>query len=573
MTTQPVSSEQMSEEQPQETTTNWLGLFDSQWMNIVNHGHCWENYSKEDAVHEAVKMTEAKLKENNTSQQAVAAISEPNLIDFHNGDATMWVESGKVKSEWNQPVAIPAMTDQLIRPLQWIDPNPTDRYPTWRARVHHIRFEATIDTSEPTMYGKFPLSINGHDSGQKFESAEDAKAYAQANYEKRVVEFMNYALLASQPSAQPSDTDNEKNLANFETLLHTLEIIGVGDADNAQECAGDALVSIGYWEKKHVAAPQVAQPSAEAIRDDFNWKPEDLAANLELRLPCDAWVKSGFTIDGLQLWRSEVVAIINCLRHASSQPIEARETVAGAQGDCDVPKLFDRWLELRAGKWTADMNPLQAAFQAGFDAFRALASAQPIEQKPVACLGWSVRERRSADGELLDCFVEAPREGNMAYALEVLGDDYTGYGDVERKLEHCKLIVSLVNNAPQPSTTDSDVRDAEPVWIVNDLGELGVRVGSRFFFLYKGDNLEYGTNSESRDAGVSLHDDGTPMRYRIVGKREFGEVCYPLKWTLDGRSQHRYVEELAFHKGLSFGKKEDGDWRDLPPATEAGERE
>lgn len=61
-------------------------------------------------------------------------------------------------------------------------------------------------------------------------------------------------------------------------------------------------------------------------------------------------------------------------------------------------------------------------------------------------LGWVVRERRRADGTLQDCFVEAPREGNMAYALEVLGDDYTGYGDVERKHEHCKQIVAWANS-------------------------------------------------------------------------------------------------------------------------------
>jgi hypothetical protein len=60
---------------------------------------------------------------------------------------------------------------------------------------------------------------------------------------------------------------------------------------------------------------------------------------------------------------------------------------------------------------------------------------------------WIVRERRDPDGALMSCFVQAPREGDMAYGLEVLGDDYEGYGDVERKLEHCKMIVALVNAA------------------------------------------------------------------------------------------------------------------------------
>lgn len=61
--------------------------------------------------------------------------------------------------------------------------------------------------------------------------------------------------------------------------------------------------------------------------------------------------------------------------------------------------------------------------------------------------GWKVRERRHADGTLLGCFVEAPASPGMAYGLEVLGDDYSGYGDEEGKLAHCNLIVALANSA------------------------------------------------------------------------------------------------------------------------------
>lgn len=39
-------------------------LYDSQWVNIVNHENCWADYSKEDAVHEAVKMAEERIKRN-----------------------------------------------------------------------------------------------------------------------------------------------------------------------------------------------------------------------------------------------------------------------------------------------------------------------------------------------------------------------------------------------------------------------------------------------------------------------------------------------------------------------------
>lgn len=46
-------------------------------------------------------------------------------------------------------------------------------------------------------------------------------------------------------------------------------------------------------------------------------------------------------------------------------------------------------------------------------------------------------------------------------------------------------------------------------WVVNDLGELGVRINDQFFFLYKGESYVGGE------------------KWRAVAKREFGEVCYP----------------------------------------------
>jgi hypothetical protein len=58
-------------------------------------------------------------------------------------------------------------------------------------------------------------------------------------------------------------------------------------------------------------------------------------------------------------------------------------------------------------------------------------------------------------------------------------------------------------------------------WIVNDSGELGVRVNGRCFFQYKGRSIEYN----------GFHDDGTPMMVRRIGKREFGESCYPLQFN------------------------------------------
>ncbi|MCP5087911.1 MAG: hypothetical protein GY952_14050 [Rhodobacteraceae bacterium] len=57
------------------------------------------------------------------------------------------------------------------------------------------------------------------------------------------------------------------------------------------------------------------------------------------------------------------------------------------------------------------------------------------------------------------------------------------------------------------------------VWIVNDISELGVRIGDQCFFLYKGESLVY----EAEDT-----DSGNRMLIRTVGKREFGETCQPI---------------------------------------------
>ena len=70
---------------PQEPVA-WKGLSDVQWMNIVNHDSCYLNQDKEDAVHLAVKLTEARLKGNNTTPQPCPKCSE-GLVSVTKEDA------------------------------------------------------------------------------------------------------------------------------------------------------------------------------------------------------------------------------------------------------------------------------------------------------------------------------------------------------------------------------------------------------------------------------------------------------------------------------------------------------
>jgi hypothetical protein len=41
-------------------------LWDTQWLSIVNHDNCYRDWTKEDAVAYAIKMTEAAIAKNIT---------------------------------------------------------------------------------------------------------------------------------------------------------------------------------------------------------------------------------------------------------------------------------------------------------------------------------------------------------------------------------------------------------------------------------------------------------------------------------------------------------------------------
>lgn len=126
---------------------------------------------------------------------------------------------------------------------------------------------------------------------------------------------------------------------------------------------------------------------------------------------------------------------------------------------------------------------------------------------------------------------------------------------------------AMLSAAPTPPAQPEAVRvpltDEDVEWVVNDLGELGVKIGNQFFWLYKGYSLVY------EDA---KHDDGSPMMWRIVGKREFGETCKPIihlkveNGQIYDRTPYPYRQELVYTPGLSDGKPEDGAWKPLPPA-------
>ncbi len=78
----------------------------------------------------------------------------------------------------------------------------------------------------------------------------------------------------------------------------------------------------------------------------------------------------------------------------------------------------------------------------------------------------------------------------------------------------------------------------EVEWVVNSSAELGVRIGGRCFFLYKGHSLVY---TETPGYGRERHIDGSPMMVRLVKKREFGECAHPTDW--EGGEKYTHGED------------------------------
>lgn len=141
-------------------------------------------------------------------------------------------------------------------------------------------------------------------------------------------------------------------------------------------------------------------------------------------------------------------------------------------------------------------------------------------------------------------------ERNAVYEawLAAQAGEFRNYSALMEAIETALLSKLRAPVAGEATCTAGTQLTAEDVvWVVNDIAELGVKIGNQFFFLYKGCSLVYGTGQ---------HDDGRPMQWRPVFKREFGECAHPINYDDPTKTG-------------TVSQQDSDEWRPLPAALPA----
>jgi hypothetical protein len=134
------------------------------------------------------------------------------------------------------------------------------------------------------------------------------------------------------------------------------------------------------------------------------------------------------------------------------------------------------------------------------------------------------------------------------------------YADKAMRAEASELYHAIRRASSIAESAKATLMAEDVEWVVNDIAELGVKIGNQFFWLYKGHSLVYGSHDDpERKDGICLHDDGKPMHWRPVGKREFGECCHPINY-----------KDPTRHGTVSLDDSD--DWKPLPVPPESGRK-
>lgn len=149
------------------------------------------------------------------------------------------------------------------------------------------------------------------------------------------------------------------------------------------------------------------------------------------------------------------------------------------------------------------------------------------------CHAWSYEKRTGSRYDLMN-YELIIRLFSVVYAEMIKSNSRE---EVKFSDNFVPLSESLLDKKPDDVLK---LKNEDVEWVVNDLAELGVKIGDQCFFLYKGNSYLGGE------------------KYRFVGKREFGECCHP--WDTINRVSGEYKLPKNY---IGFNSEEIGAWRDI----------
>lgn len=120
-----------------------------------------------------------------------------------------------------------------------------------------------------------------------------------------------------------------------------------------------------------------------------------------------------------------------------------------------------------------------------------------------------------------DAIADAYKKGRAALSADG-GDVAKHIAFLTSETDRLREALAYWQNRTSELADGGDLKAEQVEWVVNDIAELGVKIGSKFFWLYKGTSLVY---------EEATHDDGSPMHWRHVFTREFGEVVHPINYA------------------------------------------
>lgn len=157
---------------------------------------------------------------------------------------------------------------------------------------------------------------------------------------------------------------------------------------------------------------------------------------------------------------------------------------------------------------------------------KAIAAAVAVKSAPKALSVPPALFRRLAE------VVEWRRKGYCEMpALNAYVEEHLGhYGDGALRAAEDRTLMEAARLLVTEGLTARELFPVDVEWVVNDFSELGVKIGERLFFLYKGDSYRYDSTQSA----------GGPFNYRPVEKREFGETCKPVDGAVSIEDGHEW---------------------------------